>query len=205
MAWKTRRSQISNLAEGLVKAGALQFGTFTLPDGRESSYYINLRGILSYPGLYGLAVDSMSRLVSAKVPKASAICGVPISGLTLAAPVALSLKKPLTYATSSRQGSGRVVEGEVRPGWRVVVIDDLSTTGKTILASAKAVREEGGEVNDAAVLVDRMEGARERLSKEGIALHCMTDVMELADTLFSMELIGANDLKAITRSVGNRQ
>lgn len=73
MAWKTRRSQISNLAEGLVKAGALQFGTFTLPDGRESSYYINLRGILSYPGLYGLAVDSMSRLISAKAPKASAI------------------------------------------------------------------------------------------------------------------------------------
>lgn len=85
------------------------------------------------------------------------------------------------------------------------MVDDLSTTGKTILASAKAVREEGGEVNDAAVLVDRMEGAREKLSKEGIALHCMTDVMELADTLFSMELIGASDLKAITRSVGNRQ
>ena len=59
MAWKTRRTQISNLAEGLAKAGALQFGTFTLPDGRESSYYINLRGILSYPGLYSLAVYSM--------------------------------------------------------------------------------------------------------------------------------------------------
>ncbi|MGD1055419.1 MAG: orotate phosphoribosyltransferase [Nitrososphaerales archaeon] len=205
MAWKTRRSQISALAEGLVKAGALQFGTFTLPDGRESSYYINLRGISSYPGLYNLAFDSMSRLVSGKAPKVKVICGVPISGLALAAPIALSLKKPLIYARSSRQGSGRIIEGEVRPGWKVIVVDDLSTTGKTILASAKAVQEEGGEVSDAAVLVDRMEGARERLSKEGIALHCMTDVMELADTLFSMELIGPGDLKAITRSVGNRQ
>lgn len=205
MAWKTRRSRISSMAEGLVKAGALQFGTFTLPDGRESSYYINLRGILSYPGLYSLAVDSMSRLVSAKVPRANAICGVPISGLTLAAPVALSLRKPLTYARSSREGSGRVIEGEVRPGWNVVVVDDLSTTGKMILASAKAVQEEGGDVKDAAVLIDRMEGARERLSKEGIILHCVTDVMELADTLFSMELIGEKDLKAITKSVGRRQ
>ena len=141
-----------------------------------------------------------------KAPKANAICGVPISGLTLAAPVALSLKKPLTYARSSRQGGGRVVEGELRPGWKVVVVDDLSTTGKTILASAKAVQEEGAEVTDAAVLIDRMEGARERLSKkEGIALHCLTDVMELADTLFSMELIGERDLKAITKSVGGRQ
>jgi orotate phosphoribosyltransferase len=205
MAWKTRRSWISNLAEGLTKAGALQFGTFTLPDGRESSYYINLGSILSYPGLYNLAVDSMSRLVSAKVPKAIAICGVPISGLALAAPVALSLKKPLVYARSSRQSSERVVEGEVRPGWKVVVVDDLSTSGKTILASAKAVQEEGGEVTDAAVLIDRMEGARERLSKEGIALHCLTDVVELADTLFSMELIDEEGLKAITRSVGGRQ
>ncbi|MGD0145635.1 MAG: phosphoribosyltransferase family protein [Nitrososphaerales archaeon] len=205
MAWKTRRSQIGDLAEGLAKAGAIQFGTFTLPDSRESSYYINLRGILNYPGLYNLAVDSMSRLVAAKAPKASAICGVPISGLTLAAPVALLLKKPLVYARSSRQGSGRVVEGEVRPGWKVVVVDDLSTTGKTILASARAVQEEGGEVTDAVVLIDRMEGAREKLSKEGIVLHCMTDVMELADTLFSMELIGERDLKAITKSVGGRQ
>jgi len=205
MTWKARNSQISSLAEGLVKAGALQFGTFTLPDGKASSYYINLRGILSYPGLYELAVDSMTHLIRAKVPEASAICGVPMSGLTLAAPVALSLKKPLTYTRSSRQASGRVVEGEVRPGWKVVVVDDLSTSGKTILASAKAIQEEGGEVTDAVVLIDRMEGARERLSKEGITLHFMTDVMELADTLFSMELISEGDLKAITKSMGKRQ
>jgi orotate phosphoribosyltransferase len=205
MAWKTRRSQIGNLAEGLVKAGALQFGTFTLPDGSESSYYINLRGMLSYPGLYELAVNSMSRLVLAKIPRANAICGVPVSGLTLAAPLALSLKKPLIYTSTTRQGSGRIVEGEVRPSWKVVVVDDLSTTGKTILASAKAVQEEGGEVADAAVLIDRMEGARERLSKEGIALHCLTDVIELADTLFSMELIDEKDMKAITRSARRRQ
>ena len=205
MAWKTRRSQIANLAEGLVKAGALQFGAFTLPDGRESSYYINLKGILSYPGLYSLAVDSMTRLVTTKVTRADAICGVPLSGLTLAAPVALSMKKPLTYVRSARQASGRVVEGEVRPGWKVVVVDDLSTSGKTILASARAVEEEGGEVKDAAVLIDRMEGARERLSKEGIALHFLTDVVELADTLFSMGLITEADLKSITRSVGRRQ
>lgn len=205
MAWKTRRSQIANLAEGLVKAGALQFGTFTLPDGRESSYYINLKGIPSYPGLYALAVDSMTRLVTAKAPQADAICGVPMSGLTIAAPVALSMKRPLTYAVISRQSSGRVVEGEVRPGWKVVVVDDLSTTGKTILASAKGVEEEGGVVSDAVVMIDRMEGARERLSKKGIALHCLTDVVELADTLFSMELIGEDELKSITKSVGRSQ
>ncbi len=202
MAWRTRRSQISDLAEGLVKAGALQFGTFTLPDGGESAYYINLSGMLSYPGLYSLAVDSMNRLVSAKAPRTDALCGVPVGGLVLAAPLALSLKKPLIYTRGSRQGSGREVEGEIRPGWNVLVTDDLSTSGKTILTAAKAVQREGGIVTDATVLIDRMEGAREALSKQGILLHCLTDVVELADTLFSMELIGEKEVKAITNSVG---
>jgi orotate phosphoribosyltransferase len=205
MAWKTRRSQISELAEGLVKAGAMQFGTFTLPDGRETPYYIDLTDMLSYPGLFALAVDSMSKLVSAKAPRPDAVCGVPTDGLILAAPLALSLKKPLTYTASSRQPSGKKIMGEVHPGWKVLVVDDLSRTGKSILAAAKAVQEEGGEVTDAVVLIDRMEGARERLSKEGISLHCLTDVVELADTLFSMELIAEGDLKAITKSVGRRQ
>ncbi len=205
MASRKRRSQLRDLAAGLVKVGALQFGTFTLPDGRETSYFINLGGLPSYPGVYRLVVDAMTQLVSSKTPKANAICGIPITGLTIASPVALALKKPLAFTRTSRQASGRVVEGEVRPGWNLVVVDDLATSGKTILASAKAIEEEGGEVSHAAVLIDRLEGARERLSKEGISLHCVTDVMELADTLFSMELISESNLKAITRSVRGRQ
>ena len=54
------------------------------------------------------------------------------------------------------------------------------------------------------VFIDRLEGARERLSKRGIALHAVTDAVELADTLFSMELISKENMKAITRSVGRR-
>ncbi len=204
MAWRKRRAVIRDLAEGLAKAGALQFGTFTLPDGRESSYFINLRGLPSYPGVYRLVVDAMANLVATKASKANAICGIPIAGLTIASPVAIALKKPMAYTRTSRQSTGRVVEGEVRPGWNLVVVDDLARTGRTILASAKAVEEEGGEVKHAAVLIDRLEGARERLSKEGIALHCVTDVMELADTLFSMELVSESDLKSITKSVGGR-
>jgi orotate phosphoribosyltransferase len=204
MAWRRRRHRIRDLAEGLTKAGALQFGTFTLPGGKESSYFINLRGLPSYPGVYGLVVDAMVDLVSTKASKTNAIFSAPGTGLTIASPVALSLKKPMAYTRIWGQGTGRDVEGEVRPGWNLVVVDDLATSGKTILAAAKAVEEAGGEVKHAAVLIDRLEGARERLSKAGIALHCVTDVIELADTLASMELISQSDLKAITKSVGGR-
>jgi orotate phosphoribosyltransferase len=204
MAWKKRRAQVNELAEGLVKVGALQFGTFTLPDGKDSSYYINLRGLPSYPGVFGVVVDAMGQLVSKKTPKANALLGVPITGLTISSPVSVSLKKPLLYVRTSKQADDRVIEGEVRPGWNVVVVDDLATSGKTILSSAKAVEQEGAEVTDAVVLIDRMEGARERLSKQGITLHAVTDMVELADTLYSMELITHENMKAITKAVGSR-
>jgi orotate phosphoribosyltransferase len=204
MAWKKRRSRLGDLAEGLLKAGALQFGTFTLPDGRDSAYYVNLRGIPSYPGLFGLVVDSVADIVSKKAPKSDALCGVPLMGLAIASPVAVALKKPLVYSRMSKQANERLVEGEVRPGWNVAVVDDIATSGKSILSAAESIIDEGGEVKHAVVLIDRMEGAREKLSKKGIALHAVTDMLELADTLYSMEMINKDNLKAITKSVGSR-
>jgi orotate phosphoribosyltransferase len=204
VAWKKRKSRLNDLAEGLLKAGALQFGTFTLPDGRDSAYYVNLRGIPSYPGLFSLVVDSVTDTVSKKAAKANALCGVPLMGLTIASPVAVALKKPLVYTRMSKQANERLVEGEVRPGWNVVVLDDIATSGKSILSAAETIEDEGGKVSQAVVLIDRMEGAREALTKKGIALHAVTDMLELADTLYSMEMISKDNLKAITKSVERR-
>ena len=204
MAWKKRRTRLNGIAEGLVKAGALQFGTFTLPDGRDSSYFVNLRGIASYPGVYGAVVEAVAEQVSKKAPKADALCAVPLSGMLVASPVAIALGKPMVYTRLEKHENERLVEGEVRPGWNVVIVDDLVTSGRTILSAAERIQDEGGKVTSAVVLIDRLEGAREKLSKKGITLHAVTDMMELADTLFSMELITKENLKGITKSVGGR-
>jgi orotate phosphoribosyltransferase len=204
MAWRKRSSRLNEVAEGLVKVGALQFGTFTLPDGKDSSYYINLRGLPSYPGVYGIVVEAMADLTSKKVPKVDAICAVPLTGLLFASPVAVALKKPLLYTRMEKQENERLIEGEVRPGWNVVIVGDLATSGKTILSAAEAIQDEGGKVTSAVVLIDRLEGAREKLSKKGVTLYPVTDMVELADTLYSMELITKENLKAITKSVGSR-
>ena len=204
MAWKKRRSRLEEIAEGLVKVGALQFGTYTLPGGKDSSYFVNLRGLPSYPGVFGRVVDALSDRIEKKVPKADALCAVPLTGLMLASPVAMGLRKPLVYTRVEKQDNERLVEGEIRPGWNVVILGDLATSGNTMLSAAEAVQDEGGKVSSAVVLIDRLEGAREKLSKRGIALHAVSDVMELADTLYSMELITKDNLKAITRSVGGR-
>ena len=204
MAWRKRSSRLNEIAEGLVKVGALQFGTFTLPDGKDSSYYINLRGLPSYPGVYGKVVEAMADLTSKKVSKVDAICAVPLTGLLFAAPVAVAMKKPLLYTPMEKQENERLIEGEVRPGWNVVIVGDLATSGKTILSAVEAIQDEGGKVSSAVVLIDRLEGAREKLSKKGVALYPVTDMVELADALYSMELITKENLKAITKSVGGR-
>lgn len=205
MAWKKRSSRLNEMAEGLVKAGALQFGTFTLPGGKESSYFVNLRSLPSYTGLYAMTIDALSDLVSKKVAKVDALCAAPLTGLLLASPVALALRKPLVYLRLDKQSNERLVEGEVRPGSNVVVIGDMATSGRTLIAAAEAIQDEGGKVSSAVVLIDRLEGAREKLSKRGIALHAVTDMMELADALYAMELISKDNLKSITKSVGGRQ
>ena len=192
---------MEKLAEGIVKVGALQFGTFTLADGRDSSYLVNLRGLPSYPGVFREVVESMTRVAKTKESKVDAICTVPVSGLLFASPIALSLGKPLVYTKTSGRG-GRKVEGEVRPGWDVMLVDDLAASGKSLLTTAEAIREEGCEVKHAVVFLDRMEGARERLHKQGIAMHQVTDILELADTLFALELIGKDDFRNITKTVG---
>lgn len=202
MAWKTRQRTLESLAEGIVKVGALQFGTFSLANGRDSPYVVNLKGLPSYPSVFRAVVESMLKVAKTKAPRIDAISTVPVSGLLFASPIALSLGKPLVYTREPSHGSERKIEGEVRPGWDVLLVDDLAASGKSLLATAEAVREEGGEVKHAVVFLDRMEGARGRLHKEGIALHQVTDILELADTLVALELIGKEDFKKITKTVG---
>jgi orotate phosphoribosyltransferase len=202
MAWKQRKKLLENLAEGLVKAGALQFGTFSLSDGRESPYFLDLRSLASYPGTFRTVMEAMTSVAKAKAPRADAVCTAPLSGLIIASPMAMALGKPLVYTREQARRDERRIVGEIRPGWDLLLVDDLVTSGKTMLAMAEVVRAEGGVVKHALVLLDRMEGARERLRKQGIVLHQVTDVLELADTLLSMELIEKKDFRGITRAVG---
>lgn len=204
MARGTRKRQIEILAEGLVKEGALQFGEVTLPDGRESPYYVNLRGLASYPGTYKAVVDSMVAIAAEKSKGFQALCGVPVSGLMLAPPIALALSKPLLYLRTSKRSNDRAIEGQMKPGWSFLLVDDLVDSGNTLLKAADVIRAEGGEVKHALVFIDRLEGAKKKLAKSGIALHSVTDILELAKTLNSMQSLSDDDLRTITKAVGGR-
>lgn len=177
------RKELGNLwlAKALWDLGGVEFGDFTL--GRttvNSPIYLNPRLLVSKP----TALRRAARVISQETfyelvrrrPRVSPfdlVAGVPYGGLHLATAFSLATRTPMIYAytRSSRPGSGpRVLEGRYQPGQTVLIIDDLATTGGSILMTAALLREVGLIVRDAVVLIDREEGAAERLRRHGYNL-----------------------------------
>ena len=208
MSWSGRRKMVEELAMVLVKVRALQVGTFTLSSGKLSSYYIDLRTVPSFPGAYRYVVDCYLSLIKNEVglDKFDAIAGIPTAGLTFSSPVALELHKPMVYVRKEEKDYGHMkrIEGTITPGWRVLVMDDLITTGHSLLSGIDAIREEGGEVKSVAVLIDRLEGGKANLKKAGVALRPLTDITELARTLHTKDEISDDAMKAIKSQVAGR-
>lgn len=208
MSWKGRKQMVEELAMVLVKVGALQIGTFTLSSGKLSSYYVDLRTVPSYPGAYRYVIDCYLSLLRNEVglDKFDAIAGIPTAGLTFSSPVALELHKPMIYVRREEKDYGQMkrIEGSITPGWRVLVMDDLITTGHSLQSGIDAVRGEGGEVKNVAVLIDRLEGGKANLKKSGVALRSLTDIKELARTLHARDEISDDALKAIRSQVSGR-
>jgi len=95
-------------------------------------------------------------------------------------------------------GREKMVEGLLVPGDKVLLVDDVITTGKNILDAAQTLRAEGGVVEDALVLVDREEEGREHLFKAGMKLHSVTRISELAKRLLDMDAITESQYEELT-------
>jgi orotate phosphoribosyltransferase len=195
------------LADALFGIGALRFGRFTLASGRTSSYYLDLRIVPSYPEVYSLVVDAYRR-GAAEVGDAGfeAIAGVATAGIAFSSPLAYLLKKPMLYVRSAAKGHGldKLVEGAVRPGLKALVVDDLVTTGGSVLGAVGALRAAGCRVGDALALVDRLEGGKANLRREGVRLHCCADVMGLVEAIYRARKVTKKEYEAVQRQIAER-
>ena len=197
----------ATVAESLFRIGALKFGKFTLASGRTSSYYLDLRMIPSFPEVYSLAVsayEDMAERIGAS--SFDIVAGVATAGITFSSPLAFLLKKPMVYVRKEEKthGLGRAVEGALTAGKRVLVIDDLVTSGGSILSAVEPLRRAGGVVSDAAVLVDRLEGGKSNLASVGIRLNAFAEITELTEILRSNGRMTKEDFEAVAKQVGRR-
>jgi len=183
------------LAEALYRLGAVQFGEFTL--GRTavgSPVYINVRKLIGHPdALWRAAMvmnDEITALQAMRNPQVApfdVVAGVPLGGLHIATAYSLQAKQPMVYLHPNRDEL--VVEGVYSHGQTAIIMDDLVTGGGSIAETAGKLREAGLLVRDAFVLIDRQQGARERLRAEGINLRAVLTLQVILNYLMSSGLI----------------
>jgi len=198
----------AELSRILNKIGAIKFGAFKLTSGRTSPYYIDLRIVPSFPDAFQRVCDLYIKLIEKELGADSfdMVAGIPTAGMPFASVVAYHLKKPFLYIRPKVKlhGRERRIEGIIMPGNRVLLVDDLVTTGLSLRKAAKAVRAEGGLVTDALVLLDREEGGNERLTKDGVRLHYLLTASEAARKLFELGAIEEEQLKTILKQAKRR-
>ncbi|MGB9671707.1 MAG: orotate phosphoribosyltransferase [Candidatus Bathyarchaeales archaeon] len=189
----------------LNKIGAFEFGAFKLTSGKISPYYIDLRVVPSFPDAFQKICSFYVEFIKDKIDAKNfeRIAGIPVAGIPFASVVAYNLKKPFIYVRKGARlhGRQRRIEGVLKPGDRVLLVDDLVTTGLSLKKAAKAVMAEGGVAEDAVVLLDREEGGKERLEKAGIRLHSLIRISEIAEKLHEIGAIDEVQLKTILRQI----
>ena len=170
-----------SLADGLLEAGCIKFGEFTLKSGLTSPIYIDLRRIITYPKL-------LEQIAAAYLPVLRPlsfvrIAGLPYAAIPIATAISLAGNYPMIYPRKEAKtyGTKAEIEGEYQAGETVVVIDDLATTGGSKFEAIEKLTGAGLVVKDVVVLVDRQSGAKESLAQAGYAMHAVLTINEMLD------------------------
>ncbi|MEE9206536.1 MAG: orotate phosphoribosyltransferase [Acidimicrobiia bacterium] len=167
-----------SLAVELFDAGCIRLGDFELKSGARSPIYLDLRILAGHPTLLRRVAAQYLPLVGSP----TRIAGVPLAGLPIATAVSLVSAIPLVYARPEQKdhGTRSTIEGPFEVGDRVVVIDDVATSGSSVLDAVDRLRGAGLIVERAVVLIDREGGAGAALAEQGIRLN---SVMKLSDVV----------------------
>ena len=193
------------MANILFKIDAVKFGVFKLSSGKASPYYIDLRVIPSFPDAFREICDFYATYITNVIglKNFDRIAGIPLAGIPFASQIAYNLRKPFLYVRKGVKlhGRERRVEGVLISGDRVLLLDDLLTTGLTLKTAAEAVKAEGGVVSDAVVFLDREEGGKTQLEKNAIKLHPLLKISEIACKLYEMGAIDEENLKTIQKQI----
>ena len=177
----------------LIKNSAIKFGDYILASGKKSPYYIDLRQTISSPITMDWIGNALTRIVINEIgkDKIDKILGVPTAGVPFATVVSQKLAIPLIYYRQARKEHGvrKKIEGILDRNDRVLIIDDLITTGESVIESAEVVRDQGGVVNELVVLLDREQGGKERLRSSRIEPHVLFKISDAMEWLHTVGLI----------------
>ena len=165
------------LKDMLMEMKVVQKGEFILTSGKKSNYFVNIKRASTNPKVLREIGKAMAPYVND-----CKIAGMALGAVPLAVAVALETDQPFVMVRNEPKdhGTKELVEGEVAPGDKFVIVEDVATTGGSTLRVVSALREKGANVSKAIVVVDRLEGAKEMLVEHGIELVSLFTVQDLA-------------------------
>lgn len=168
-----------DVAEALRDADAVLRGEFELSSGRTSDYYVDKYVFETQPE----ALRVVGRAIAEKVSEMEAdrIGGVALGGVPIAAVASVESGIPYVIARKETKeyGTANSIEGTLEEGDRVVVVEDIVTTGSSAVEAVEKLRGAGATVEDIIVVVDRQEGGRENVENAGLRMHALTTAEEL--------------------------
>ena len=196
---------VKEFAIFLYKNNIIRFGNFTLSSGKNSSYYVDLRLIPSYPHQFRKMIKNLQNLIVEKtgLDDFDCLASVPTGGLVVTSALAIEIVKPLIYVRSKpkEHGTTKSIEGKISAGMKVVMVDDVMTTGTSVLNGINQLKEAGLLVSDLYVIINRLEGGDKALSDIGVQTHQLTDILEITDILFQEKLIDKEIFEKIKNQV----
>ena len=196
---------VKEFATFLYKNDVIKFGNFTLASGKDSSYYIDLRLVPSFPHQFRKMIKNLQNLIIEKIglDDFDSLASVPTGGLVVTSALAIETVKPLIYVRNKpkEHGTTKSIEGKTSAGMKVVMVDDVMTTGTSVLNGIKQLKEAGLSISDVFVIINRLEGADKAFSDMGVQIHQLTDILEITNILFQEKLISKEIFEKIKKQV----
>lgn len=172
---------MSELSEALKSCGALQFGEFTLASGAKSDYYIDIKKASTNPEVLRLIARLMAQKMRDEGIEADRIAGVVLGSVPLATALALETGIPYVMIRKEKKdhGTGKLIEGDLNAGDRVLVVEDVITTAGSSIKAIGTLREAGADVRYVISVIDREGGGAENLAEAGVDFRPLVKASEL--------------------------